>query len=284
MDDIRLRRMQIEESEASEEQKRIERQRLNALIALCEAPRCRRQTLLAYFGETIAPCGNCDLCTDGIEVIDGTILAQKAMSAALRTGERFGAEYLIDILRGEENDRILRFAHNRLPTFGVGKEHTRNEWRSILRQLYAAGVMTFDIAGHGSWTVTPFGRSVLKGETKLDLRSEIPMAKASGKRERGKSASAASVGQLGETDQQLWSALRAARLDLAKEQNVAAYVIFSDRSLLDMVHLKPGTQEQMRLVHGVGEAKLERYADIFLGVIRKHLAEREETSVTSPPE
>lgn len=284
MDDIRLRRLQIEESEASDEQKRIERQRLNALIALCEAPRCRRQTLLAYFGETIAPCGNCDLCTDGIEVIDGTIAAQKAMSAALRTGERFGVEYLIDILRGEENDRILRFAHNRLPTFGVGKEHTRNEWRSILRQLYAAGVMTFDIAGHGSWTVTPFGRSVLKGETKVDLRREIPMAKTSGKRERGKSASAASVGQLGEVDQQLWSTLRAARLDLAKEQNVAAFVIFSDRSLLDMVHLKPGTRDEMRLVHGVGEAKLERYADIFLRVIRKHLAEREESCVATSPE
>jgi len=279
LDDIRLRRTQIEDSEASEEQKRIERQRLNALIALCEAPRCRRQTLLAYFGEETPRCGNCDLCIDGVEVMDGTIAAQKAMSAALRTGERFGADYLIDILRGDENDRITRFGHNRLPTFGVGKEHTRDEWRSILRQLYAAGVMTFDIAGHGSWMVTPFGRDVLKGKAKVELRREMPLQRAS-KRDRTRGPSAIPVGQLGEADQQLWSALRAARLDLAKELKVAAYVIFADRSLLDMVHLKPKTRDQMRLVHGVGEAKLERYADIFLELIRKNCEAQVESSAT----
>ncbi len=273
LDDIRLRRLQIEDSEAPDEQKRVERQRLTALIALCEAPRCRRQTLLAYFGEVTEPCGNCDLCSGSVEVMDGTIAAQKAMSAALRTGERFGADYLVSILRGEADERMTRFGHDRLPTFGVGTEFSRDEWRSIFRQLYAAGVMTFDIAGHGSWTLTAFGREVLKGRAKVELRRETAL-KPLAKRERVKGAAAEPVAKLDEADAALWRALRAARLELAKAQNVAAYVIFSDRSLLDMVNLKPQTRDQMRLVHGVGEAKMERYADIFVDVIRKHCEEK----------
>ncbi len=143
LDDMRLRRQQIEESEAADEQKRVERQRLNALIALCEAPRCRRQTLLSYFGESAEPCGNCDLCMEGVELTDGTILAQKALSAMARTGERFGTEHLIALLRGQATDRITQQGHHQLPTFGVGGEVSANAWRAIFRQLYAGGVINF---------------------------------------------------------------------------------------------------------------------------------------------
>jgi ATP-dependent DNA helicase RecQ len=269
LDDIRLRRVQIEGGEASDDQKRIEKQRLNALIALCEAPRCRRQTLLAYFGETTEPCGNCDLCLEGVEMIDGTIEAQKALSAIVRTGERFGAEYLIDILRGEATDRITKFGHDRLPTFGVGKDRSQAEWRSIFRQLYAAGVMTFDIAGHGSWTMTELGRRVLKGAAKVELRRET--LKPAAREKSGKPAAAATpIRELNGPDRALFEALRATRLTLAKEARVAAFVILPDRSLLDMVHLKPGTVDQMRMVHGIGEAKMEKYGNIFLQAIRAH--------------
>ena len=158
LDDMRLRRTQIEESDASDDQKRIERQRLNALLALCEAPRCRRQTLLAYFGEKTEPCGNCDLCIEGVEAVDGTIQAQKALSAMLRTGERFGTEHLIAILRGEDTDKISQFGHDRLPTFGVGKDHSKQRMALDLPPALCAQGHLLDVAGYGRWTVTELGR------------------------------------------------------------------------------------------------------------------------------
>ena len=147
MGDIRLRRLQIDESDTSDEQKRVDRQRLNALVSLCKSPRCRRQTLLAYFGETTQPCGNCDFCCDGAEVIDGTIAAQKALSAIVRTGQRFGTEHLTNVLLGENTEAIEKFGHDCLPTFGVGKEYGKQEWRSIFRQLHGAGIVALDITG-----------------------------------------------------------------------------------------------------------------------------------------
>lgn len=267
LDDMRLRRAQIEESDASDDQKRIEKQRLNALIALCEAPRCRRQTLLAYFGEDAEKCGNCDLCIDGVELIDATIAAQKAMSAILRTGERFGTEHLIAILRGEANDRVSQFNHDRLPTFGVGTEHSRNEWRSIFRQLYGAGIISLDVASYGAWSITDRGRLVLKGKEKIELRKDAMGRKAD---KPSRSAGAALSKALSESDRALFDALKAVRLELAKENSVPAFVILPDRSLLDMVHIKPERRDQMLMVHGVGQSKLEKYGDIFLGVIRHH--------------
>jgi ATP-dependent DNA helicase RecQ len=272
LDDIRLRRVQIEESDASEEQKRIEKQRLNALIALCEAPRCRRKTLLAYFGETIEPCGNCDLCVEGVEVMDATIEAQKALSAILRTGERFGAEHLIAILIGDATDKIHQFGHDRLPTFGVGKEHSRTAWRSIFRQLYAAGVINFDIGAYGSWTVTDYGRGVLKGAAKVELRREAMTPAANRPAAAAAKKASAPARELGPEDRKLFDALKSARLDLARQESVPAFVILGDRSLLDMVMLKPEMRDQMMMVHGIGRAKLEKYGDIFLRVIREHRA------------
>ncbi len=265
--DIALRRRQIEEGAASDEQKRVDRLRLNALVALCESPRCRRQTLLGYFGETSGPCGNCDVCAGGVAVIDGTIAAQKAMSAILRTGERFGTEHLISLLLGEETDGIKNFRHDALPTFGVGKEHSRNEWRSIFRQLYAAGILALDITGYGRWTVPPAGRAVLKGEAKIELRREPATA---GKKAARKGAAAPAVAASSDEDQALFRALRVRRSALAKAQAVPAYVVLPDRSLLDMAHRKPATLDEMAKIHGVGDAKLKRYGQEFLEAIRRH--------------
>jgi ATP-dependent DNA helicase RecQ len=267
--DIGLRRRQIEESTASDEQKRADRLRLNALVALCESPRCRRQALLGYFGETLAaPCGNCDMCGGGVAVIDGTIAAQKAMSAILRTGERFGTEHLVSLLLGEETEAIRNFRHHALPTFGVGKEFSRNEWRSIFRQLYAAGILALDITGYGRWTVPPAGREVLKGKARIDLRRDVVTV---GKKVARRAAAAAALGD-NAADQALFHALRARRSALARAEAVPAYVILPDRSLLDMASRKPATLEEMGLVHGVGTVKLSRYGDEFLEVIRQHRA------------
>src|SRR5436190_7579441 len=183
MGDMQLRRMQIEQGDSPDERKRVERQRLNALLALAEAPRCRRQTLLAYFGERSEPCGNCDLCQEGVERFDGTIEAQKAMSAIVRTGERFGMEHLVAVLLGEQTENILKYQHDRLPTFGVGKDRRAGVWRSIFRQLSALGLIQQELMEHGRWTVTDAGWRVLKGE-RIELRREMPAAAKSSRREK----------------------------------------------------------------------------------------------------
>jgi ATP-dependent DNA helicase RecQ len=264
--DIALRRRQIEESTSSDEQKRIDRLRLNALVSLCESPRCRRQTLLGYFGETTAPCGNCDVCAGGVAVIDGTLAAQKAMSAILRTGERFGSEHLISLLIGEETEQIKKFNHERLPTFGVGKDKSRNEWRSIFRQLYACGILTLDIREYGRWEVTDAGRDVLRGKSTIQLRQDVTTF---GKKAARKAAAAVALGN-SEDDQDLFRALRVRRSALAKAEAVPAYVVLPDKSLIDMARRRPANLTEMADVYGIGDAKLARYGQEFLEVIRQH--------------
>jgi ATP-dependent DNA helicase RecQ len=276
MGDIRLRRLQIDDNEATAEQKRIDRQRLNALVSLCESPRCRRQTLLAYFGEAAEPCGNCDFCCEGAEVVDGTIAAQKALSAIVRTGERFGTEHLTNILLGENSEAVEKFGHGRLPTFGVGKEFGKQEWRSIFRQLHGAGLIALDIAGHGTWSVSETGRAVLKGTTKVTLRRDT-LKPATRKASRA-AANAAALADGAHGDADLFEALRRRRSELAKEQRVAAYVVFADKTLIDMARRKPLTAAAMSAVHGVGEAKLRQYGEAFLDVIRRHEAGRTQTA------
>jgi ATP-dependent DNA helicase RecQ len=270
MGDIRLRRMQIDETDATEEQKRVDRQRLNALVSLCESPRCRRQTLLSYFGEATKPCGHCDFCCDGAEMIDGTIAAQKALSAIVRTGQRFGTEHLANILIGENSEAVEKYGHDRLPTFGVGKEFGKQEWRSILRQLHGAGIVALDITGHGTWSVTEAGRRVLKGIDKVTLRKDT-LKPATRKAARA-AVNAAALTQGGADDTALFEALRKRRSELAKEQGVAAYVVFADKTLIDMARRKPTTTAEMAGVHGVGESKLRQYGAIFLEVVRDHAA------------
>ncbi len=273
MGDIRLRRLQIDESDTTAEQKRVDRQRLNALVSLCESPRCRRQTLLAYFGETTKPCGNCDFCCDGAEVIDGTIAAQKALSAMVRTGQRFGTEHLTNILVGEHSEAVQKFGHDRLPTFGVGKEYDKQEWRSIFRQLYAAGIVALDIAGYGAWTVTDAGRRVLKGAERMDLRTDtLKPATRKAARAAARAAAAAALANGAPGDAALFAALKERRSELAKAQQVPAYVVFADKTLLDMARRKPANAAEMSMVHGIGEAKLRQYGEVFLDAIRQHAA------------
>ncbi|WP_289297404.1 DNA helicase RecQ [uncultured Reyranella sp.] len=263
--DMLLRRLQIEQGESSDERKRIERQRLGALLALAEAPRCRRQTLLAYFGESSEPCGNCDLCQEGVELFDATIDAQKAMSAIVRTGERFGMEHLIAILTGDLTDNVAKFNHDRLPTFGVGKDRKATDWRSIFRQLSAVGLIAQDLMEHGRWSVTDEGWKVLKGAQKVELRKLVasPSAKG-GRRDRR----ATTVPIVGDADTELLDALRSLRTHLARAQNVPAYVVFSDRTLVELATHRPTTPAAMREIHGIGDAKLERYGAEFLAIIQ----------------
>lgn len=268
LDDMRLRRLQIEDSEAPDEQKRVERQRLNALVALCEAPRCRRQTLLAYFGETAEPCGNCDLCIDGVMSFDGTIEAQKLLSAIVRTGERFGTEHIISILMGEATDAVSRFGHDKLKTFGVGSDRSKAEWRSLLRQIYAAGLVGLELAEYGRWTITDKGVAVLKGQERIELRSDVLMKPSERRRRRSRMEAQSVV----PGDDPLLMELKTLRTRLAKEEGVPAYVIFSDRSLIDMAVRKPMTVRAFGEIHGVGQAKLDRYADAFLEVVKTHAA------------
>jgi ATP-dependent DNA helicase RecQ len=266
--DIRLRRVQIDQSDAGEEQKRVDRQRLNALVSLCESPRCRRQTLLTYFGETTEPCGNCDFCCDGAQLVDGTIAAQKALSAMVRTGERFGTEHLTNVLLGERSEAVEKFGHHRLPTFGVGQEHDRKEWRSIFRQLHGAGIIVLDITGYGTWRLTETGRRVLKGVDKFTLRQDV--LKPGRNAARAAARAAAASNDASPADPELFEALRRRRLELAKSLRVAAYVVFPDKTLLDMARRKPRDLDEMAAVHGVGEAKLRQYGQDFLEVIRDH--------------
>jgi ATP-dependent DNA helicase RecQ len=262
--DMQLRRLQIEQSETPDERKRVDRQRLNALLALAEAPRCRRQTLLAYFGESSEPCGNCDLCQEGVERFDGTIEAQKAMSAIVRTGERFGMEHLVAILTGDLTENVQKYAHERLPTFGVGKDRKANEWRSIFRQLSAIGLIQQDLLEHGRWFVTDDGWGVLKGKQRIELRKEMAVVKG-GKRERRAAAAGAVAG---EADAALLNGLKSLRARLAQVQKVPAYVVFSDRTLIELATHRPGTLRAMREIHGVGDTKLERYGAAFLELIQ----------------
>ena len=265
--DMQLRRQQIEQGDSPDERKRIERQRLNALLALAEAPRCRRQTLLAYFDEVSEPCGNCDLCQEGVELFDGTVDAQKAMSAILRTGERFGVEHLVAILLGERTDNVVKFNHDRLPTFGVGGDRKPAEWRSIFRQLSATGLIAQDLMEHGRWWVTDQGRLVLKGQAQIELRKALAsMARAKSERRDKRAATPSAI--VGDADAALLEALKTLRTKLAQAQKVPAYIVFSDRTLAELATHRPSSPRAMREIHGVGDAKLERYGAAFLEVIR----------------
>ena len=259
--DIAHRSAHIQDGE-DEERKRIGMHRLSALIALCEAPRCRRQTLLSYFGEASDPCGNCDLCLDGAETVDATEDAQKAMSAILRTGQRFATGYLIAVLRGKGDDRVSRYGHDRLPTFGVGKNRSEKYWRALFRQLYAAGCTEMDIVRFGRWSVTGAGREVLRGGAAFRMRADVAGRRRAQSRRPPPPAPAADP-----ADAALLKALKARRRELAEAQGVPAYVVFADRTLIDMARRKPRTEREMAGLHGVGEMKLKRYAGSFLPVI-----------------
>ncbi len=256
-----------EMSDAAEEQKRIERQKLDALLGYCETTRCRRQVLLSYFGETLdEPCGNCDTCLQPAETFDGTEAARMALSCVYRTGQRFGAVHVVDVLTGGDTERIRHFRHDSLSTYGIGTAHSRHEWRSILRQLVALGLLTVDIEGHGGLRLSDAARPVLRGERSIELRRD-PVAA------RGKSKSGRKREPVAFTDpaaESLFQALRARRMALARTQGVPPYVIFHDSTLAEMARARPRELGQMAGITGVGTAKLERYGAEFLDVIADH--------------
>ena len=260
MDDIRLRRLMIDDSDRPEEAKRVEHQRLNALLSLCETAGCRRQALLGYFGEACEPCGNCDRCLNPVETIDGTVIAQKALSAALRTGQRFGAEHLVAVLRGEQTEKVRQFRHDELPTFGVGADIGKPLWRSYLRQLVAADVLKIDIGGYGGLQLGGRGRAVLKGAESVALHGEAA-GRATGRKR------AAAPAPPADTDPALFTRLKTLRQEIARADRVPPYVVFHDSHLQDMAARKPQTLEAFAACHGVGARKLERYGDRFLAEI-----------------
>ncbi len=239
----------------------VERHKFNAIIGFCETARCRRSVLLSYFGEEPPEqCGNCDTCLHPVETWDATEAAQKAMSAIHRTGQRFGAAHVIAVLRGEENDRVRRFGHDRLPTFGVGADLDASAWRSVIRQLVAADYLHVDVDGYGGMRLTEACGPVLKSAEAVHLRKD-PAPPARKKRRKAAVSTPTNAGQ------RRFEHLREVRLQLARDQGVPPYVIFSDRTLVEMAERRPATRDQLREVPGVGDVKLDRYGDAFLAAL-----------------
>jgi ATP-dependent DNA helicase RecQ len=265
-EDIALRSRFIEESDAPDPRKRTERRKLDALLGLAETANCRRQVLLSYFGDHCEPCGNCDTCAQPPRMFDGTTAAQKALSCIYRTGERFGQAYIVDVLLGIENDRIIQFGHNHVSTFGIGVEHDSRTWRAILRQLIALRLVGVDLAGHGGLSIAPAGRDFLRDKPVLMLR--VPTAPRA---RRQKVTHSAAQSAVADGDRDLFQALRQKRTEIARAQNVPPYVIFHDKTLIELAAVRPASRAEMADVPGVGEAKLDRYGPAFLQAIAEHI-------------
>jgi len=264
-DVITLRQM-LDSSEAAEEHKRVERHRLEAMLAFCELTGCRRQSLLGYFGEDLSePCGNCDTCLEPVETWDATEAARKALSAVYRTGQTFGVSHLVDVLRGRETDRAKQFGHHRLSVFGIGTDMEPGQWRTIFRQLVALGLVDVDLDGYGGLRLAERCRPVLRGEQPLYLRRDP--APVRGRKKRAVPDAPFDRPE----DEQLFNALRSCRRELAKEQGIPPYMIFHDATLREIVEARPDTLAQLAGINGVGERKLELYGDEFLGVVREQL-------------
>ncbi|WP_341990240.1 DNA helicase RecQ [Azorhizobium sp. AG788] len=257
----------VEASDAPEARKRVERQKLDALLGLCETASCRRQVLLSYFEETLPePCGNCDTCLEPVKTFDGTQVVQKLLSCVYRTGERFGAGHVIDVLLGVGNDRALKLGHDKISTFGIGKDLSRDEWRAVVRQVVALGLLQVDVEGHGGLSLSAECRPVLRGERTVQLKVE---ARARPARAGGAAGGRGPKPALSDpADEQLYQKLRGLRLELARAQSVPPYVIFHDATLMEIVRVRPRSLAALGDVSGVGEAKLERYGPVFLEAVR----------------
>jgi len=268
MADVAQLRGMIDRGEAPEEQKRIEQQRLGTLLGYCETTECRRQVLLRYFGQEMRePCGNCDTCLSPVETWDATVPVQKLMSCIVRTGQRFGAAHVIGVLTGESTERIEQLKHDQLSTFGIGSDLTPIQWRSVVRQLVAAGLLGVD-PQYGGLRLSETSQSVLRGEREVLLRHDpTPPGR---KRRREKSARTTATASVATGDERLFQALKAKRLTLSRSQGVPPYVIFHDSTLRDMATKRPATLEAMEQVSGVGGAKLKRYGEAFLEVVAAH--------------
>ncbi len=262
--DIRMRRGFIDESDANEEHKRREHRRLDALVSYCESASCRRISLLAYFGEASAPCGNCDTCLTPRMTVDGGAEALLVCQAIGLTGERFGTVHIVDILTGKANDRAVALRHDELAVFGAGMKLLRSQWQSLIRQMVSAGLLSVDAGGFGGISMADKGRALMKGAGEFRYRRDIILSKA--KRER--IAPVAPDSSMDSQQDALLGRLKALRRTLAGERRVPAYVIFSDRTLIDMAVKSPRTRRDFAEVHGVGAAKLQEFADLFLREIK----------------
>ncbi|MCE6076514.1 DNA helicase RecQ [Agrobacterium vitis] len=269
MADVIQRGRMIDGGTSAEEVKRVERAKLNALLAICETPGCRRQSILAHFGEVHpGACGNCDTCLKPVETWDGTDAAIKALAAIYRTGERFGTGHVIDVLLGNENDKTVRFGHVDMPVFGAGKDLPLKTWQSVFRQLLAAGLIRVDHDAFGALKLEPEARAVFKREREVRFRKDRP---TKGKTARNASPAAAKAKlALEGADMELFEALRAARMAIAKDLSVPPYVVFPDTTLIAFATERPDSREALLGISGVGQSKLERYGDAFLEVIQAH--------------
>lgn len=263
LQDVLLLRQMQAASEGDEQYKKVERHKLEAMLALCEDMRCRRQALLAYFGEVLEqPCGHCDNCTEEVRSWDATEAARMALSAIYRSGQRYGVGYLTDILLGRETERILASGHQRLAMFGIGKSLSEGEWRILFRQLIARGLVDVEVEGFSSLRLNERCRSLLRGEVRLELRHDV---RIKGNRKKGTTSAAAHLLEAGKRP--LWERLRALRKSLAEQHGVPPYVIFPDSTLLEMLHRRPADLMTMAQISGVGALKLERYGEAFLEVL-----------------
>jgi ATP-dependent DNA helicase RecQ len=259
-----MRRMFIEDEDSGSDRKRREHKRLDALVGYCEAPECRRRALLAYFGEETGACGNCDVCIDPVEMADGTELGRKVLAAVDGSGQLYGGAHIVDILRGMQSEKLLKAGHDKLAAYGTGAELRKPEWQSIIRQLVAAGFLRLDVQGYGGLAITLKGQDLARGEESFRYRQDTLKKSRAAKRRLSDLAADA---DLPEADTELLTALRALRLSFAKERGVPAYVVFTDRSLVDMARRKPATIDAFAEVHGVGAAKLRDFAEPFLAAI-----------------
>ena len=267
LSDVVTMSQMIAQSESGDERKRVERSKLDLLLSYAEATQCRRALLLSAFGETYqAPCGACDNCLQPPKTWDATVPAQKALSAVYRSGQRFGSGHVIDILRGIDNERTSQLGHDRLTTFGVGADMDEKQWRSVFRQLLAAGLLATDAEGFGTLRLTAASRDVLVGNRSIHMREETRPVRRASRRRDSQLVTGASLG-IEAYEQSLWDALRALRSRLAKQHGVPAYVIFHDATLLAMLRAMPENEEDLASISGVGEAKLKRYGRDFLEVI-----------------
>lgn len=261
-DVVQLRAL-IESGEAPPERKSVERRKLDQLLAYCETTSCRRSVLLRYFGEESSPrCGNCDTCLEPIATWDATIAAQKVLSAALRTGERFGAQHLVDVLLGQKTEKVERNRHDRLPTFGVGTELDERRWRGVVRQLVARGYLKTDVDGYNTLALTHRARPLLRGEEKIELRIEREVVKRTRKRKVPRAVEGSIF-----PEARLFERLRALRTELAKAAAVPPYVIFHDATLREIANRKPATLDELATLPGIGQKKLERYGEQLLAML-----------------
>ncbi len=271
MRDVTLQRRFIEESPAPEEQKRIQRAKLDALLALVETTRCRRQVLLEYFGETLPePCGNCDNCLAPPATEDMTVAAQKALSNVYRTGERFGATHLVDVLLGRETEKVVAAGHDSISTFGIGTELNASAWRALYRQLVIRGLLEVDDERFGALCLTEKALPVLRGEESFLMRRQPKQAQRRRSERRG---SATVEAAMSEDDRALLKALKAWRLEEARTRGVPAYVIFHDSTLRDIATLRPHSLQALSTIDGIGEKKLESHGAEIVAIVRSHVGE-----------